>query len=69
MYSKVYIIIFNKNNKMETKLFKEMIKDESKAPREYIKLRKQMKDARAKQIISSIIRDERKHLRLLEHLR
>jgi rubrerythrin len=47
----------------------EMMIDEKTAPSHYMKLRKQLKSSRDKAIISSIIRDERKHLRKLKGIK
>lgn len=56
-----------KTNKTK-KLFKNMMSDESKAPGEYMHLRKRLKPA-DKKVINSIIHDERKHLRLLKKIK
>ena len=45
-----------------------MMSDESKAPGEYMHLRKRLKPA-DKKVINSIIHDERKHLRLLKKIK
>ena len=50
------------------KLLREMMVDEKKAPYDYIKLKKKLKPI-DKKIISSIIKDERRHLRLLKKMK
>lgn len=50
-------------------LLSEMKKDEKKAPGEYLKLRKTLKTKADKRVISSIIKDERRHLRLLKKIK
>ena len=46
-----------------------MVRDEKKAPHDYSKLLKQMHSPREKAVIRSIIKDERKHKRLLMGLK
>ena len=54
--------------KKTKKLFKEMMLDERKAPSEYMHLRKHLKPS-DKKVVNSIIRDERKHLKLLKKIK
>jgi rubrerythrin len=50
-------------------VFSDMLKDEKYAPRDYHKLLKKMKTKRERKVIRSIIRDEKKHYKLLNKLR
>jgi len=55
---------------MKTKnIYSEMLADEKKAPHNYFKLMKKVKTKQAKKVIRSIIKDERKHYRLLNKLK
>jgi rubrerythrin len=50
-------------------LLSEMMNDEKKAPYDYARLQRRLKTKRERKIISSIIRDERKHLRKLRKIK
>lgn len=54
---------------MKKNIYAEMLKDERKAPGDYYKLMKKVKSPQEKRVIKSIIRDERKHFRLLTKLK
>jgi rubrerythrin len=54
---------------MTKNIFTDMIKDEKKAPYDYYKLLKKMKTRREKKVIKNIIRDEKKHFKLLNKLK
>ena len=51
------------------KLLKIQMSDEKKAPGDYMTLRKYLKNKSDKKVISSIIKDERKHLNLLKKIK
>lgn len=54
---------------MAKNIYAEMLKDEKKAPGDYYKLMKKVKTPQEKRVIRSIIRDERKHFKLLNKLK
>ena len=54
---------------MKKNIYTEMLKDERKAPHDYFKLMKKVKTKQEKKVIRSIIKDERKHYRLLTKLK
>ena len=54
---------------MKKNIYSDMLKDEKKAPGDYYKLMKKVKSPKARMVIKSIIRDERKHFKLLTKLK
>ena len=54
---------------MKKNIYTEMLKDEKSAPKMYHRLLKKVKSPQAKRVIKSIIRDERKHFKLLTKLK
>lgn len=51
-----------------TKRLKEAIRDERMAPRDYIKLRRNLKSSMDKRIVTGIIKQERNHFRKLRKM-
>ena len=51
------------------KKLKEIMKDEKKAPGDYKVLKKELKRKSDKKIVASIIKDEKKHLKLLKKIK
>ncbi len=54
---------------MTKNLLTEAMRDERKAPGEYKKLAKTLKGKRDKKTIRAIIKDEKRHLKLLQKIR
>jgi len=50
-------------------VYADMMKDEKKAPGDYYKLMRKVKTKLGKKVIRSIIRDEKKHFKLLNKLK
>lgn len=52
----------------EIREYVEALRDEKKAPKEYRRLLKEIKDPKAKRVIRGIIKDERRHYKLLRKM-
>jgi rubrerythrin len=50
------------------KLIKRILKDERIAPKDYSKLLKQVSNSNDKKVIRKIIKDERRHFRLIKSI-